>query len=228
KKQNYSIAHFEGPDPRGIEVAFLYSPRFKLFQQQAIKVFTDSTQRYRSRDILYVKGLLQTDTLYFFINHWKSRRGGEEATEKNRLAAAIKLRSVTDSILNYNQQAKIIIMGDFNDTPADSSLNFILGAGKPGEQTKLVNITYPLHDGGLGSHYFRNEYSMIDNFVISNPLLISKRGIYTDGKANIFSPEWISYKTKSGHWAPSRTYSGEKYYGGFSDHYPIYFYLYRK
>lgn len=224
-KGNYSVSHFEGPDPRGIEVAFMYSKKFKPVQEMPIKVYTDSLRRYRSRDILYVKGILEGDTLYFFVNHWKSRRGSEETTERKRVAAANLLRQFTDSILGYNPKAKIIIMGDFNDTPADSSLRVILGAEKPGSGTRLVNITYPLHKQGLGTHFYGNAYSMIDNFVVSEGLLSASKGIFSDGKAAIFSPEWISYKTKAGHWAPARTFSGKNYFNGYSDHYPIYFYL---
>ena len=224
-KANYKISHFDSEDPRGIDVALLYNSNFKLLDEKPIIVYTDETKRYRARDILYVKGTFYADTLHLFVNHWKSRSGGTEKTESRRVLSAVTLRHITDSLLNRNQQSKIIIMGDFNDNPTDKSLYNALGAGKPQTDSMLINIMFPLFEKGLGSHNYRDEWSMLDNIIVSQSIIKDKKGFKSEGNGYIFSPEWICYKTKNGDWAPSRTFGGKKYFNGYSDHFPIYFYL---
>jgi endonuclease/exonuclease/phosphatase family metal-dependent hydrolase len=226
-KNQYGISHFDSPDPRGIDVAMLYSNRFKLMEERPLPVYTDTLKRYRTRDILYVKGLVAKDTLYLFVNHWKSRVGGAEKTERTRIIAAETLRYYVDSLLARNSKSQLIIMGDFNDTPGDTAVYHVLGAKTIDANVELINIMYPLYEENKGTYFFRSEFSMLDNIVISKSLVNKKRGLRTDGKGFIFSPEWICYETKKGELAPSRTYSGEKYYNGYSDHFPIYFYLKR-
>ncbi|HPW65652.1 MAG TPA: endonuclease [Salinivirgaceae bacterium] len=224
-KNKYRVSHFDGPDPRGIDVAMLYSNRFKLLEERPLPVYTDTLKRYRTRDILYVKGILAKDTLHVFVSHWKSRLGGAKKTERTRIIAAETLRYYVDSLLVRNSKSQLIIMGDFNDTPGDTAVYHVLGAKTLNTDAELINIMYPLYEENKGTYSYGGEFSMLDNIVISQSLVNKKRGLRTDGKGFIFSPEWICYETKKGELAPSRTYSGEKYYNGYSDHFPIYFYL---
>ena len=64
---------------------------------------------------------------------------------------------------------------------------------------------------------------MLDDIIVSQNLLTDKKGYrisYEDGK--IFKPDWILYTNKkTGKTSPNRTY-GKFYYGGYSDHLPIY------
>lgn len=184
-KGNYHICHFDSPDPRGIDVALIHTPNFKLIKEQIVPVYTDENKRYRTRDILYVKGILQKDTLHLFVNHWKSRSGGAEKTEPRRISSALTLRNVTDSLLSINKNTKIIIMGDFNDNPNNTSLHSALGAGKPDTDSALINIMFPLFDKGLGTHNYRDEWSMLDNFVVSQSIIKGK-GLRAVGNGIIF------------------------------------------
>jgi endonuclease/exonuclease/phosphatase family metal-dependent hydrolase len=57
------------------------------------------------------------------------RRSGEEReSEMRRITAAATLRKDIDNILNYENDARIIIMGDFNDEPTNRSLMQVLNA----------------------------------------------------------------------------------------------------
>jgi len=68
-----------------------------------------------TRDIMMVQGIEgKNDTLYFFMNHWPSRRGGTKESDPKRAIVAQVLRSAVDSLMMVHPQAKIIIMGDFN------------------------------------------------------------------------------------------------------------------
>jgi hypothetical protein len=129
-KIGYKIIHKDSPDPRGIDVAMIYRPdKFVPVTYKAIPVRFPNDPGGRTRDILYVKGkVLGKETLHVFINHWPSRYGGYSATKPKRAVVASILRHYTDSIMQSDQFARIVIMGDFNDEPNDESITKILMA----------------------------------------------------------------------------------------------------
>ena len=44
-------------------------------------------------------------------------------------------------------------------------------------------------------------------------------------KGNIYSSDWMIFTNKTGDKTPNRSYVGDKYVGGVSDHFPVYFKL---
>src|SRR5690606_4934986 len=92
---------------------------FKVTGAKALPVKLD---RERTRDVLYVTGILGGDTFYVFVNHWSSRRGGEAASSWKREKGAQVCRQEINKILAKNEAAKIIVMGDFNDDPVSPSI----------------------------------------------------------------------------------------------------------
>ncbi|MCK9209059.1 MAG: endonuclease [Salinivirgaceae bacterium] len=229
QKANYVPLLIEGPDPRGIDCGLIYRPdAFKYLSHKAIPVFFNGDSSRRTRDILYVKGLVKKDTLHVFVNHWTSRRGGED-TEIKRVQCAQALKKQVDSLLAINLKSLVVIMGDFNDEPSDKSLHETLQASNLEESGILENLMYPLHTEGKGTYYFKGAYNMLDNMVISRAIKTKAKGfrlLHPSGM--IFNPEMISYTQKNGDKAPNRTFSGDKYFGGFSDHFPIYTIFYEK
>ena len=119
KNFDYKIIHSDSPDRRGIDVAFLYrQSKFEPFLLLPVPIHFPDNPESKTRDILYVKGILnKTDTIHFFVNHWPSRYGGYEDSKPRRMCVASVLRSKVDSILSVNHHPNIIIMGDFNDEP---------------------------------------------------------------------------------------------------------------
>lgn len=225
-KLDYQIIHKESPDNRGIDVAFLYrKTRFKPLIFEAIPVKNPKDDKFKTRDILYVKGLIGSDTIHFFVNHWPSKSGGIGATKPLRAVAATTLRLKTDSLLNLNKNSNIIIMGDFNDTPSDVSIKEVLGAKSPNEinsSKALYNLAIPLALKGKGTNKFQGKWSLIDQIIVSGNLLNGNRLKTSTGSFQIFSPDFLlendeTYLGKK----PFRTYSGFKYNGGFSDHLPV-------
>ena len=76
---------------------------------------------------------------------------------------------------------------------------------------------------GLGTLSYRNNWNLFDNIIVSNNLLQNNQGYSVkNSEAFIFSPDWITYTSKNGTKSPNRTYGGNNYYGGYSDHYPVY------
>jgi len=232
-KYDYQIIHKESPDNRGIDVAFLYQKnKFRPIIYRAITITNPKNVDFKTRDILYVKGLIGADTLHFFINHWPSKYGGISTTKQLRALAASLLKSETDSILTQYHNSNIIIMGDFNDTPIDASIKEILGAKSPVENItseNIYNLAQPLAKKGKGTNKYRNKWDMIDQIIVSGNLLTGK-GIKTSPEMfQIFSPDFLleNDETNLGK-KPNRTYIGFKYHGGFSDHLPVFVDLYQK
>ncbi|MGE0089125.1 MAG: endonuclease/exonuclease/phosphatase family protein [Bacteroidales bacterium] len=225
KAANYQIIHKDSPDSRGIDVGLIYRPdEFNYLSHHFIPFSADFAIEYKLRDILYVKGLLdKNDTIHVFINHWKSRSGSEKETENQRITQSQNLRDVVDSLLTTNQQAKIVIMGDLNDEPRNTSVFETLKANNDLSDNKnLVNLMLPLVDAGKGSHSFRGDWTMLDNIIVSQSLTGKNGFIVQNNEAFIFDAEWITYTNNKGEKSPNRTFGGLNYYGGYSDHYPVY------
>jgi endonuclease/exonuclease/phosphatase family metal-dependent hydrolase len=223
---DYEIVHYNSPDGRGIDVALLYrGDALDTLATRSIEVPVALTGGRPGRDILYVAGLSPGgDTLHLFVNHWKSRWGGKEETEPARVATALVLKSHVSAILKKNPAAKVIIMGDFNDSPMDKSIDQSLGAKAPDKtkEGKLINIMRPLAEKGLGSHAYKGEWNMLDQIIVSGGLY---QNLGDSARAGVFKAEWMLYTNSDGGQAPSRTYGGTHYFGGYSDHLPVYLIL---
>lgn len=224
-RKEYSIAHFESPDTRGIDVALLYKTALmEIEQARAIPVSFAFDDDLKTRDILLVKASIQKETVHFFVNHWPSRRGGKIQSMPKRMVAGTTLRKVLDSLQKTQKTSPIIIMGDFNDEPSDSSLMYALGADTtfPGNANQpLYNPFAKLQHQGKGSYNFRGEQNLLDQIILSKGFM-QNDSEFAIQEMGIFSEEWMMYKRSDGTLAPSRTYSGNRYYGGYSDHLPVY------
>ncbi|WP_153637702.1 hypothetical protein [Prolixibacter sp. NT017] len=226
---HYQIIHEESPDYRGIDVALLYRPDiFKEITHTVIGIHFKDDPDYHTRDILYAKLLSgKNDTIHVFVNHWPSRLGGLEKSQPKRVFVASVLRAQVDSITRLNPDAKIIIMGDMNDEPENKSLFKVLQA-IPGTDGTLHSLLYQASMKGKGTYYFRGNWNMLDNLVVSHDLLTAKSGWTTvPASGRVFHEKWMEYHNKNGVMAPNRTYGGPNYYGGISDHFPVYFILHR-
>ncbi|MEA3496408.1 MAG: hypothetical protein U9R42_10275 [Bacteroidota bacterium] len=227
KNMNYNIIHKESPDSRGIDVALLYNKKvFKVVFYDFYKINFPFENSRTTRDILYTKGVLKnTDTIHIFINHWPSRWGGKEVTEKKRMFVSSVLKSKTDSLFKINPNSKIVIMGDFNDEPFDKSISEVLKAGNDSTTTKsLFNFMVSLKQKGEGSYRYKFEWNMIDQIIVSTSFFNTQSQVYLNtDDAHIFKPDWLliddkKYPGKK----PNRTFYGPWYNGGYSDHLPIY------
>lgn len=230
---NYKSISPNSPDGRGIQTGVMFkASKFKL-----LETYTDTVKlsgRSRTRLILGVALLFNnSDTLYFFVNHWPSRRGGQEESEPNRIIAAKTLRAKVESILYKKPSAKIFIVGDFNDEPNNVSILEHLKA-KPfqcqvedetkltsiDDETDLFNLSYQKFIDGVGSYKFQDDWNMLDQIIVSRDLIVGDRISYLCNSFEVYNPEFIV--TKSGKYkdAPFPTYGGNRYLGGYSDHFP--------
>jgi len=225
KDAGYNIIHKNSPDNRGIDVALLYNPKvFNIVSTRYIIPDFPNNSDLKTRDILYSKGVInKKDTLHVFINHWVSRWGGQAETEPNRIQIAHIIKNITDSILNLQPLANILIAGDLNDNPTDTSIFNVLKAmevsKKPADKS-LYNLSLAQFKDGDGSLYYKS-WDMFDQIIVSTSMLTGKNGLkVTSPNQLVFKKDWMLYQPKKGPARPSRTAAG-RYYGGYSDHLPI-------
>lgn len=228
KNHPYKIIHKESPDERGIDVAFLYNEEiFYPLEYQYYPLKTDQDSVIQTREILYVSGIVdETDTLHFFINHWPSRYGGLLETQSLRNLAAKTLRGLCSQKSQNNRNAKIIIIGDFNDQPGDESIAEYLKAVDYSENVTdedVVNLSVNWGETGWGTIKYRSQWSVFDQIIVSGTLLKNRNGIVTrpDLAEMVNLPFLLEPDERYGGRKINRTYIGYSYNGGFSDHLPI-------
>jgi len=155
--------------------------------------------------------------LDIFVCHFPSRTGGEKETEQDRIDAAKTLRRLCDSLLSINDKSNIIAMGDFNDNPFDKSIQTILNSSK--STHKLIHLFADAKKLNFhGTHKFQNEWSQLDQMMISN----NWNRYLKAGSPQIFAAEFLlSKKNNRGEQSLIRNYTGTVYRNGYSDHLPI-------
>ena len=229
---NYQVAYRESPDERGIDNGILYNAgKLKLLSIFADTVHLNDSDK--TRLILNANLLLKEsgDTLHVFMNHWPSRYGGVEKTEIKREKAALVLKKRVVYYLNKNKDSNIIILGDFNDEPGNESVLKILDA-QPcncnvhgslqnySNDDILLNTAYKSFKNGEGTYKYRNDWNMLDQIIISANLISGKLK-YLCNSFKIFKPDYLVEKEGKYKGTPFPTYGGNRYLGGYSDHFPV-------
>jgi hypothetical protein len=215
--KGFDYVHEDSDDPRGIDVALVYQKKkFTVLFHKVLKPCRDH-DCLKSRDILAVKGLMQKDTVWVMVNHWPSRREGQEASDPKRLLVAQVLKHTIDSVLKSSPSSKVIVMGDLNDLPTDAA---------PQSLTKDRSLFNPFAVESLmqtGSIQYKKEWLLYDQVLLSsNWKNVSKGRIsYQDQSAAVFHPDYLHYKNSQKN-GPYRSYRGQTYFGGYSDHFPVY------
>jgi hypothetical protein len=226
--RGYKIVHYNSPDIRGVDVGLLYNPKYftPQFSQPLFVPLAepDGSPRY-TRDVLYVEGLLLGEPVYIFVNHWPSRRGGEDASAPSRALAAQVAKHKIDSLIKLNPDAKILLMGDLNDDPVSPSVTKVLGAtGEKNnlERGRLYNPWASYYKNGIGTLAYNDAWNLFDQIIISSGWLDKNRQGFFFKEAHIFSKPWMINQDGRYKGYPKRTYDVNKYIGGYSDHLPTY------
>ncbi len=228
-KMNYGIVHYDSPDRRGVDVGLIYQKNnFKVRDSKNYIVKDTTNISFRTRDLLRVSGYLDGDLIHIIVCHWPSRSGGELESTPRRKLAALNTRMIVEEIFKTEPDAKIIIMGDFNDDPRDISMVKHLGAkGKIEQVTKsnLFNPMWKLYKDGIGSLAYRDSWNLFDQTIVSYGLLHPTDGEYKFLKSKVFNKKFLTQKDGSFSGYPFRTYVGNNYMAGYSDHFPVYLFL---
>ena len=234
RKLDYSIVHYDSPDHRGIDCALLYRrSRFRVLHSKPCHLTDSSGRLLPTRDILLVvlepkvmsgdippegratrgtkaggpsrrdggvspegelpKGVyLPASPVAILVNHHPSKVG--KGSDGRRELAMARLLALRDSLMAEGIR-RIVAIGDFNDevTPA------------PGVE--------PAYPKGAGTIKFQGRWEKIDGCPVLEGL---------EAREHIFAPPHLSTRdTRFSGQKPLRTFSGPRYLGGLSDHYPI-------
>ena len=218
EEHHYGIVHYDSSDERGIDVALLYQKKhFELLDSEPIPLllFNEEGERDYTRDILVVKGKLKDELVYFIVNHWPSRRKGTKETEHKRIKAAQTIHEIIEKIKAEDDNAKIIIMGDFNDNPNSPSIKNHLVS------EEFYNPFESIYDKGRGTATHENNWYLFDQIIFDKSFFEEDNRL-TYRRAEIFEEHFLkSWKGKR-KGSPFRTYIGKWHQGGYSDHFPVY------
>ena len=233
KEQRYGFVHYESPDKRGIDVALLYQHRYfkPIFHQAFNPNIYRNNRKIFTRDQLLVSGYLDDELLHIIVNHWPSRSGGEAKSRSLREKAAYQNTKIIAQIRSKDPKAKIVIMGDFNDDPINSSFKNVLKTKAKKTRVRALDIFNPyegLFQRGFHTLGYRDNLNMFDQILISKPLLDTGEkefSTYKMFKAKVFNKRFLTTRKGKYKGYPFRSFSFGNYRGGYSDHYPVYLYL---
>ena len=241
-ESNFQIVHYDGPDRRGVDVGLLYrADQFRLLDSESIPFSFEDTEveitltkeeqeRFRTRDILMVRGMIEGEVFAFYVAHLPSRIGGK-GSDLRSLGGDI-IRRHSQSLSEQFPGIKIVVMGDMNDDPHDESMARWLGAVRRISDVKPGGFFNPFWDmlsAGYGSLAYRDVWSIYDQVITSETLVnagpgtlklckVGKKGFY----GVVFKrPFMITQKGQYKNY-PFRTFSNGKFMNGYSDHLPTY------
>lgn len=233
---NYRIVHHDSPEARGVDVAFFYrADVFKLEGEKAIRTIIPSLPNFKTRDILTMWGKIDGEDFLFMVGHWPSRLGGKEASEHKRIAVGEQMRSIADSVKQIRPDVKVVLMGDFNDDPTDPSITQGLGAKLKVKELQKGDYYAPyasMLKAGYGTLAYGDAWNIFDNVVVTENLVNDTTDKLKIQKApgskfygNIFKRHYMVQKEGQYKGYPLRTYVGNNFQGGYSDHFPVYIYI---
>ena len=168
--------------------------------------------------ILYCKVKLEDGATYhMFLNEWPGRQAGSLNPGQMRMACAAALRKEVDLILNFERNARIIIMGTFFDEPTDGSIMNILNATskrKNISERDLYNLYFDMHNNEDRGTVTVNGIWQMSDFIIVSPSLLSEGPYFSTS----FEGGMIGEPSPS--FGPA--YRGSEYTGGSGAHLPVF------
>ena len=194
RRADYGIVHYDSPDHRGIDCALLYRrSRFRVLHSKPCHLTDSSGRLLPTRDILLaVLVPSEAAPVAILVNHHPSKVG--KGSDGRRELAMARLLALRDSLMAEGIR-RIVAIGDFNDEviPAEGVV--------------------PAYPKGAGTIKFQGKWEKIDGCPVLEGL---------EAREHIFAPPHLSTRdTRFSGQKPLRTFSGPRYLGGLSDHYPI-------
>ena len=126
-------------------------------------------------------------------------------------------------------------MGDLNDDATDKSITEVLGAKgniKKLEKGDLYNPYIDLLKAGYGTLGYRDSWNLFDNIIVSENLATGSTGSLKLQQEKgskfygcIFSTPYMIQREGQYKNYPLRTFVGNNFQNGFSDHFPVYIYI---
>jgi endonuclease/exonuclease/phosphatase family metal-dependent hydrolase len=193
------VVLFEGNDRRGIDVGLLSRvPIGDVTSHRHLAFPGPHTPKQRfNRDLLAATIVPPVgEPFEVWVVHLKSNAGGREEAEPIRLAEAREVRRLLDRELMQDSNARIIVTGDFNDTPQSQTLTTIVGASTGA----LWSVNSEIADPSVVT-YNEGEYRSVIDFILCTPAM---RARYVPGSLRI--PQGSIATTGSDHNPISATF----------------------
>lgn len=196
------VVLFEGNDTRGIDVGLLSRIPVGAVESRRHVSFpsTDGAPQRFNRDVLAVTLLPPSGPpLEMWVVHLKSNAGGREEAEPIRLGEARELRRMLDEELTADPGARIVVAGDFNDTPDSATIQTIIGTG----EQALWSAGSELADPAIVT-FNEGEHRSVIDFLLCSPAMAKQ---YVAG--SIQAPQGSVETTGSDHNPIAATFRTE-------------------
>lgn len=218
----YDYIHYESMDERGVDVAMLYDKnKIKILHSEPISFFFEiedqNPENYdTTRDVLYCKLSLDNIIINIFVVHLPSKRE-KDINEPKREFILKEINDRISKIIHLDDEP-VIVLGDFNSDPDEPIMkNFVFDKKN---QKILINPYFNLFIEKKFSTFYHKNGLLFDQIIISKHFF-EPYSVVRFKKALIYSSKLISSKDSKFLRRPYRTYSGTRYLGGYSDHFPV-------
>lgn len=180
------VVVFEGNDRRGIDVALVSRlPIGPVESNRHVSFEGPYGKPIRfARDVLEVTiEPANAPSFKTWVVHLQSNSQGRDYAEPIRVAEARQLRRMLDEELQRDPNARIVLTGDFNDTPESETMKTVIGEG-PGKMWSAASD----HQGALPDTFNQGRFQSMIDFVLCTPAMAKA---YVDGSFHVLpgSPE---------------------------------------
>lgn len=230
-ERGYQYVHIEGPDKRGVDCALFYNPKAFTVEKSFLQpyVYENGDTTHATRGFLTVQGKLAGDDLTVIVCHWPSR--GAEGMFRDW--GGKQVRHLTDSISAANPNMHIVVMGDMNDDPDNTSMAKYLGAKRKEKEVEQGDFYNPwwdiLRDKGQGTLSYQGGWNLFDQIVFSKNMIDGRKDKdykqLTLHSYQIFRRDYLIQQSGKYKGSPKRTTSGGVWLDGYSDHLPTVAYI---
>lgn len=240
KNRKYKILHIDSSDRRGIDCALLYKDdQFKLLDSVYVD-YSDNSRK--TRGYLVAIGKLLGEDFAFIVCHWPSRASESSARE----IAGRDVRLLTTELQLKYEGIKVVCMGDMNDDPDNKSMAVEMQcAYSPSDirndEQYFNPWKYTLRDEKRGTLVYKRQWNLFDQIVMTGNMIdrnmnlavtASLESVDCSKGLTLLKHEIIAFpymlETEKGYVGnPLRTYVGQRWMNGFSDHLPTCIYLVR-
>jgi len=207
-----------------------------------------TSPRPTGRLIVQAKLPLGHTSLNVFVSHLKSKWNVGDATEETRLdeqLRRIEAMSIRAAVETLGKDANVLVMGDFNEDHRDTIFRDTFLArlwhrGDPRPKTddadaRLLNLGGALQQSfpGGGTHYyepvqsrygrsyFAPNWSILDNFLVSEPMAVPG-GLHVTPHDAYIGVSWDLLNSLGTPGKLRRPHASKPYYAtGVSDHLPV-------
>ncbi|MNK39236.1 Endonuclease/Exonuclease/phosphatase family protein [compost metagenome] len=213
---NYEIIYQQSRDSRGLSVALLFDKRkYTLVQSQILHFQRNENLTFDTRDILHAELLMDGKRFHIFVLHLPSKRN-RDIKKQQRDYILKKLHETVQGLAEKKEA--VVVIGDFNDNPDAEAIQQLCFDKK--QKPMLNNPFEALYEKQQFTTYHGRMGVCFDQILWTEDHLKTIFNFQTI-TAEIYNNSRLRNKSRKNNNFPLRTYSGSRYMGGWSDHFPV-------